>query len=210
MANSMRVGIIGAGKIGSRLGRRLIAAGHNVTFGARDAAGAAAKLEGLDAPIAAPKEAAAGADVVLLTVPAAAAHAAAADLELQAGKVLVDCTNPMRWDNGPVWAPPAEGSMALSLAAALPGIRIVKAFNHFGMEIHEDPTVGGQKADALAAGDDAEAKAAVLSLAESIGFHGLDAGPLRNASLLENLAVLWIQLASSGKGRHFAFKAVGR
>lgn len=210
MANSVRVGIIGAGKIGSRLGRRLVAAGYAVTFGARDAAAAAETLEGLGAPIVSPAEAAAGADVVLLTVPANAAHAAVADLGLRQGTVLVDCTNPMRWDGGPVWAPPAEGSMAASLAAALPGVRVVKAFNYFGAEIHEDPVVGGEKADAFVAGDDGDAKMTVLTLANAIGFHALDAGPLRNASLLENLAVLWIQLAGSGKGRHFAFKAVGR
>jgi 8-hydroxy-5-deazaflavin:NADPH oxidoreductase len=210
MANTVRVGIIGAGKIGSRLGRRLSAAGYAVTFGVRDAAEAAEKLEGIDAPIVSPKEAAAGSDVVLLTVPANAAHEAASALELRPGAILVDCTNPMRWDGGPVWAPPAEGSMAASLAAAFPGVRLVKAFNHFGAEIHEDPIVGGEKADAFVAGDDGDARTAVLTLANAIGFHGLDAGPLRNASLLENLAVLWIQLAGSGKGRHFAFKAVGR
>jgi NADPH-dependent F420 reductase len=210
MANTTHVAIIGAGKIGSRLGRRLLAAGYRVTFGARDAAAATEKLGAIDAPIFSPADAAAGADIVLLTVPASAAHAAAAGLALRPGSTLVDCTNPMRWDGGPVWAPPAEGSNAASLAAALPGVRVVKAFNHFGAEIHEDPKVGGEQADAFVAGDDADARASVLALANAIGFHGVDAGPLRNAALLENLAVLWIQLAGSGKGRHFAFKAVGR
>ncbi len=102
-------GIIGAGKIGSRLGRRLLAAGYRVTFGARDAAAATEKLGAIDAPIFSPADAAAGADIVLLTVPASAAHAAAAGLALRPGSTLVDCTNPMRWDGGPVWAPPAEG-----------------------------------------------------------------------------------------------------
>jgi hypothetical protein len=87
----------------------------------------------------------------------------------------------------------------------------VKGFNHFGVEIHADPQVAGGPADALFAGDDAGAKRTAMALAGRMGFHAIDAGPLRNAGALENLAVLWIQLAMSGNaGRHFAFQIAGR
>ena len=210
MSNTVRIAMIGTGNIGGTLGRRLHEAGYNVVFGARDATAAAAKLQNVDAPVLSLADAVRGAGVVFLTVPAAAAVSAAVGLALAPGTILVDCTNPLKWDGGPVWAPPPEGSVTAALTAALPDVRVVKAFNHFGAEIHGDPQVGGEKADAFVAGADAEARATVMALAEALGFRAQDGGPLRNAALLENLTILWLHLAHSGTGRHFAFKAVGR
>jgi predicted dinucleotide-binding enzyme len=190
--------------------RRLSALGYQLTFGARDVAAAREKLQGIAADVASPRDAAARAQVVLLTVPATAALASARDLHLAPGRILVDCTNPLHWDGGPVWAPPAEGSMAAALAAACPVVRVVKGFSHFGAEVHDDPIVGGMPADMFVAGDDAEAKTTVMALGTALGYRSLDAGPLRNAALLENLAMLWIQRATTGMGRQFAFIAVGR
>lgn len=65
--------------------------------------------------------------------------------------------------------------------------------------------------DVPLASDDAEAKALVSSIATKVGFTPIDAGPLRNAALLESLAVLWIHLAmKGGQGRHVAFKLLKR
>lgn len=100
--------------------------------------------------------------------------------------------------------------MAAALAAACPGVRVVKGFSHFGAEVHDDPMVGGMAADMMVAGDDEDAKQTVMGLGVALGYRSLDAGPLRNAALLENLAMLWIQLATTGMGRQFAFKAVNR
>lgn len=148
-----------------------------------------------------------GASVLLLTVPADAAVDTARGLgPLGAGTVVVDCTNPIRWVGGPVWNPPREGSVASALAAALPGVAVVKGFNHFGAEIHADPHLAGGPADAFFAGDDVAAKKRIMALAERIGFRAFDAGPLRNAAVLENLTVLWIQLATTGVGRNYAFR----
>ena len=114
------------------------------------------------------------------------------------------------WWSGHATPPPPEVSVTVALTAALPGVRVVKAFNHFGAETHGDPQVSGEKADAFVAGADDEVRATVRALAEALGFHTQDGGPLRNAALLENLTILWLHLAQSGTGRHFAFKAVGR
>jgi NADPH-dependent F420 reductase len=201
------VAIIGAGNVGSSLGARLIKMGDTVRFGVRDVA--KAKARGVNAVSV--KDAVAGASVVLLTVPADAAVDTARGLgPLGAGTVIVDCTNPLRFAGGPVWNPPREGSVAAALAAALPGVAVVKGFNHFGAEIHADPHMAGGPADAFFAGDDVPAKKRVMALAERIGFRAFDAGPLRNAAVLENLTVLWIQLATTGVGRHYAFRADGR
>jgi 8-hydroxy-5-deazaflavin:NADPH oxidoreductase len=145
---------------------------------------------------------------VLLCVPAPAVAEALTAAALPSGAIVVDCTNPVRWDAGPVWAPPAEGSVARALSVGFPALRIVKGFNHFGAEIQGDPTMAGGAADAWFAGDDAEAKAVVMAMASRMGFRAVDAGPLRNASVLENVAMLWIHLASvGGQGRQFAFRA---
>ncbi len=210
MSDANRVAVIGTGNVGAPLARRLRAAGYTVVVGARDAAAAADKFAGLGIPVASPADAVVDADIVLLTTPANAAVATARALKMRNGAVLVDCTNPVRWDNGPVWDPPAEGSMVGALAAALPGIDVVKGFSHFGAEVHENPIVSGMPADMFVAGDSVAAKAKVLELATALGYRGLDAGPARHAALLENLAVLWIQLAVTGKGRQFAFKAIER
>jgi 8-hydroxy-5-deazaflavin:NADPH oxidoreductase len=129
-----------------------------------------------------------------------------------AGALIVDCTNPVRWDGGPVWDPPSEGSVAQALAAAFPEARVVKAFNTFGAEFHADPRIDADHAiDIFMAGDDEGAKATVAAVAEKAGFVPVDAGPLRNASVVENLAILWIHLAlAGGQGRDVAFKLLRR
>lgn len=197
------VAIIGAGNVGGYLGARFRTAGVDVRFGVRNPDKPEGKAVGAMPVVAA----AAGASVILLTVPANAAVDVARGLGPLRGVILVDCTNPVRWDGGPVWNPPREGSMTAALAAALPTVPIVKGFNHFGAEIHENPRMAGGPADAFFAGDDTSAKSRVMALADRIGFRAFDAGPRRNAAVLENLAVLWIQLAGGGLGRQFAFRA---
>ena len=142
-----------------------------------------------------------------VAMPAAAALDTVRSVGDLKGGIVLDCTNPLRWDAGPVWAPPPEGSTALAIASAFPGVRVIKGFNHFGAEIQRDPALTTGPADAFFAGDDREAKSFVMTLAGRMGFRPHDAGPLRNSALLENLAVLWIQLASVGAaGRNFAFR----
>lgn len=213
MSEKPKVAIIGSGNVGSALGSRLASAGFDVVFGVRegsDANDAVARTGGKarQAPI---PDAVKQAEVVFLAVPGAAALDAAKSLGADDGKIIVDCNNPIRWDEGPVWNPPSEGSLAAAIQAALPSARVVKAFNQFGAEFHADPTLADTNADVFLAGDDAKAKAVVGALAEGAGFRPIDSGPLRNAAVLENLAVLWIHLALvGGHGRDVAFKLLSR
>ncbi len=203
------VAILGVGSVGRALGERLIRVGVDLRFGVRDPASAASKLTGplVDVPALLPGAAATDAEIIFLAVPAPAALAAARSAGSLRGKTLLDCTNPLRWDGGPIWAPPPEGSVAQALAAAFPDTSVIKGFNHFGAEIQRSPELATGPADAFFAGDDPTAKAAVMDLATRLGFRARDAGPLRNAALLENLAVLWIHLASAGGvGRNFGFQ----
>jgi NADPH-dependent F420 reductase len=207
--HDMAIAVIGDGNVGNALATRLQKTGHNVRFGVRDVSGA----EGAGHPIprASVSDAVGDAQVVFLAVPAMAAMDVLASAPSVSGKIIVDCTNPVRWDAGPVVASPEAGSVAAQLASAYPDARVCKAFNHFGAEIHAQPQMAHGPADAYVASDDADAKTIVIALADAIGFRGRDAGPLRNARLLEHLAVLWIHLATvGGNGREFAFRQEGR
>jgi NADPH-dependent F420 reductase len=203
-----KIAIVGAGNVGKALAHRFRAAGRQPFFAVRDPEGVG---RGLDDDLrdieVRPIADATTSDVVLLAVPASAAANAVRAIGPHAGTIIVDCTNPVSWNDGPVWSPPGEGSVAGALAVAFPDARLVKGFNHFGAEIHSDPGLVHGSADAFFAGDDSEAKQQVMELAERIGFRAVDAGPLRNAGLLESLAVLWIQLATvGGNGRRFGFR----
>jgi NADPH-dependent F420 reductase len=208
-ATDTKIAVIGAGNVGGNLGATLANAGFAVKFGVRaDAKGVSDLLaRSKGATAAKPDEAAAWGDVVFLAVPGSVALEVARSLAKQLeGKIVVDCNNPLTWQEGPVWAPPPEGSLAAAIAKAAPGARVIKAFNTFGAEFHGDPRRAGIAAQAFHAGDDAAAKKTFADLAAKAGFRPVDAGPLRNASVLENVAMLWIHLATvGGHGRDFAF-----
>jgi len=197
------IAVLGPGRVGTSLATRLLRAGVTVRFGGRSG-DATSPVDGV--PRLSFADAAKGADAVFVAVPALAALEALRQAAPAGGTIVVDCTNPVTWTDGPVWSPPSAGSVAQSLAYAFPALVVVKGFNHFGAEIQADPAMPSGPVDALFAGDDADAKEAVIALAGAMGFRGHDAGPLRNAALLENLAVLWIHLASTGAGRAFAFR----
>ncbi|HEY6460846.1 MAG TPA: NAD(P)-binding domain-containing protein [Polyangiaceae bacterium] len=208
MATTTRVAIIGAGNVGGALGARLSKSGIPVKYGVRPETDVKAVLAASkDATSASPADAAAWAEVVFLAIPANVALDVARSLKAPLeGKVVVDCNNPLVWKEGPVWTPPAEGSLAAAIAAAVPGARVVKGFNTFGAEFHGDPGRAGVAAQVFLASDDAGAKKLVSELATTAGFRPVDAGPLRNAAVLENVAMLWIHLATvGGKGRDFTF-----
>ena len=218
MSERPRIAIIGMGNVGAGLGRTLARAGYELRFGVRPGNDISSVLEelrstGATVSAASPMEAARGAKLVFLGVPAAAAVEAVASLGDLGDAIVVDCTNPVRWDGGPVWAPPAEGSITQAIAKACPRVRVVKAFNGFGAEFHANPELPGidRGVTVFIAGDDVEAKQTVASVAEAAGFSPVDAGPLRNAGVLENAAVLWIHLATvGGLGREIALQLLRR
>jgi hypothetical protein len=207
------IAIIGAGHVGAALAQTLSRAGYAVRLGVRPGADVAALLQrcGGKATAGTVREAAAAAEVIFLCVPAQVAVAVARDAGDLRRKVLVDCSNPVAWQDGPVLAPPPEGSVAAALAAAIPEARVVKGFNTFGADVHRDPGIGGAPAEVYLAGDDGIALERVGEVASRAGFAPVAVGPLRNAAHLEALALLWIQLATAGgQGRQFIFRLARR
>jgi predicted dinucleotide-binding enzyme len=210
----MKVAIIGAGNVGGALGRAWSRAGHAVVFGVRDpgTAEVRALVAETGAEAMAPAGAAAAGEVVVLALPWGAAEAAVRGLGDLAGKVVIDCMNPLAM--GPDGLGLDRGhttSGAETLAAWLPGARVVKTLNQVGAEVMADASGFAHPPVMFAAGDDVAAKAVALGLVRDLGFEALDAGALRQARLLEPFGMVWInQALLRGHGRNWAFAALPR
>jgi 8-hydroxy-5-deazaflavin:NADPH oxidoreductase len=214
----MRIGVIGAGNVGGALGTGWARAGHEVRYGVRDAGDPAgdpklAKLvaeSGGRAAAASVAEAAAWGEAVALTVPWGAAKDAIASAGDLAGKVLLDCTNPLTKDLSGLAVGP-DTSAGEQVAGWAQGAKVVKIFNTTGANNMADPRYGGEAATMLYCGDDAGAKETAARLAADLGFEPIDLGPLTRARLLEPFALLWITLAyPQGHGRNIAWKLLKR
>ena len=201
----LTVGILGGtGDQGRGLARRFALAGHEVLIGSRSAeraAEAAASLglgEGA-APVTGADNAtvAARADVVIVAVPWDGHRATLEALrEPLAGKIVVDCVNPLGFDKHGAYAlPVAEGSAAEQAAAVLPDSRVVAAFHHVSAVILLDPEIDAVELDVLVLGDDREATDTVQALAGRIpGMRGVYGGRLRNAHQVEALTANLISI----------------
>lgn len=206
----MQIAIIGAGNVGGALATATVKAGHAVTLAATDAAKLAQTAAASGASAAASNlDAVRDADLVVLAVPHAAVAGIASELRdsLQ-GKVVVDSTNPLNETFSDLVT--TGRSAAEELQDALPGVPVVKAFNTIFAGRHGNPTEVGQPLDAFIAADDADAKAKVGELAGSLGYRVIDAGSLRMARSLEEMAFLNISLnAANGWVWQSGWKLVG-
>ncbi len=197
----MDIAIIGAGNVGTALATAFTRAGHSVTITSRNPEHAAGVAETTGARVAhSNKEAAGGAQIVVFAVPFSSAPEVAAEIKAVAtGAAVVDATNRMSFGpNGPDMD--TTTSNAEEIARLLPEANVVKAFNTLFASNQVDPIADGVRLDGYVAGDDADAKAAVLDLVASIGLEPIDVGSLARARQLEGLAFLniAIQLANNG------------
>ena len=189
----------GTGEQGRGLARRLALAGHRVVLGSRDAARAEAAAADLPGSVEGADNAGAAraGDVVVVAVPweghEELLQALAGEL---AGKVVVDCVNPLGFDKQGSYAlPVAEGSAAQQAAAVLPDSRVVAAFHHVSAVLLLDETVDSVDTDVLVLGDDREATDLVQALAGRIaGMRGVYGGRLRNAHQVEALTANLISI----------------
>jgi NADPH-dependent F420 reductase len=182
----------GTGEQGRGLARRFAMAGHDVVIGSRSAERAVAATEGLPGSVsgAANADAAASADVVICAVPWEGHKELLQDLApLLAGKVVIDCVNPLGFDKQGAFALPVEeGSAAQQAALVLPASRVVAAFHHVSAVLLLDETIDSMDTDVLVLGDDREATDLVQALVGRIpGMRGIYAGRLRNAHQVEAL-----------------------
>ena len=192
------IGILGGtGDQGRGLARRFALAGHQVIIGSRspERAAAAAREIGHGVQGQVNADAARGASVVIAAVPWEGHGDLLTGLAAElAGKIVVDCVNPLGFDQRGAYAlpvaegGPAEGSAAQQAAALLPGSRVVAAFHHVSAILLLDPEVDTIDLDVMVLGDDREATDLVQALAARIpGVRGIYAGRLRNCGQIEAL-----------------------
>jgi predicted dinucleotide-binding enzyme len=189
----------------------LAQAGHQVAFGTRrpDAPEMASFAALPGARVVPQREAAQSSDVILLSTPWQGTADAIRGLGDLTGKIVLDATNPLRADlSGLEVANTSSGGEQVAEWAR--GARVVKIFNTVGYNVMENPRFGDRAATLFYCGDDAAAKDVARDLAGQLGFVPVDAGPLRQARLLEPFALLWISLAFGGHGREIAFDFMRR
>ncbi len=198
--SSLVVGVLGGtGEQGRGLAARLAASGQPVVIGSRSAERARAAAAEVGAGVTGADNAgcARAADVVIVAVPydghAALLESLATEL---AGKVVVDCVNPLGFDKQGAFALTVdEGSAAQQAASLLPGARVVGAFHHVSAVLLLDESVVEVDTDVLVVGDDREATDIVQALAGRIpGMRGVYAGRLRNAGQVEAMTANLISM----------------
>src|SRR5436190_18621323 len=201
----MRIGILGSGLMGGKLGTIFARAGHEVVFSyarsekkleklARDAGG--------KARAGTPAEAVQQADALLLAV-----HWSRVDDVLKqagdlAGKIVVSCSLPMN-DDDTALVVTHTSSGAEKLAKRIPKARVVSAFNTVPSEVLFGVFEARRKASRpslVYCGDDSRSKKIAAELIRDVGFDPVDAGPLRIARYTEPFALLVAQLAYEGDG----------
>src|SRR5437867_1470739 len=215
---SMRVGILGSGLMGGKLGTIFARAGHEVVFSyarseqklkklAREAKG--------QARAGTPREAAQDADALLLGVHWSRVEDVLNQTGDLSGKVIVTCSLPMNEDDTELVVAHIS-SGAEELAKRIPKARVVAAFQTVPSEVLFGVYQAKRKTrrpSLVYCGDDESGKGVAVELIRDVGFDPVDAGPLRIARYTEPFALLVAQLAYEGDGGPelaYRFERVGR
>ena len=213
----MKLAIIGAGNVGGTLGSAWAKkGGHEVFFGVRspnsDKTQTLVGALGGKARAGTAAEAVAFGEMIVLATPWTATEAVVRSMGDLNGRTILDATNPL------AMGPDGLGlEIGHSISAGekvqgwAKGSSVFKTLNTTGFGNMSNPVFHGVKSVMFVAGDDMAKKPKVIELVAALGFEVVDAGPLRNARLLEAHAMLWIELAlKRGLGRDWAFALVRR
>ena len=212
----MKVAVLGTGAVGKALAGKLAELGHEVTVGTRDPEETLARREPdpmgnppfkvwseehPDVALAAPAEAAAGAELIVNATNGAGSipMLEAAGKENLAGRVLVDIANPLDFSQG---MPPSlfvsnTDSLGEQIQRAFPDTKVVKALNTMNCEVMVDPSKVPGEHDVFLCGEDADAKREVSVLLESFGWPAArirDLGGISSARGTEMYLPLWLRL----------------
>jgi predicted dinucleotide-binding enzyme len=181
----LKIGVIGAGKIGGGLGTLWVKSGHQVLFSARDLEAVKRTVADLgpNARAGTPKEAAAFGEVVLISVPYAALPQVGRDFADQLkGKVVLDTCNPIPGRDGDMAIAAQSKGAGIASAEYLPGTRLVRAFNTVPYTtLRTEAHRTGDRIAVPLAGDDEAALAVAAQLVEDAGFQPLIVGTLARA-----------------------------
>jgi NADPH-dependent F420 reductase len=208
----MKIGIIGAGDVGGTLGKIWRQRNHEVMFGVRNLKSQnVRRLAQMDKSLRFGdiNEAVAFGNVILFAIPWTSVEETVRKSGNLSGKIVIDPTNPLTPDLKQLAL--EDTSVAERIADLAKGAKVVKAFNTIGSKTLNNLIFGSDRADLFICGDDTPSKKVVGELATDIGFDVVDVGSLANARMLENLALLWIELALRQQlGPNIAFKLLRR
>ena len=207
----------GTGKEGSGLALRWANAGHHIVIGSRmreraqEAAAAINARIGIERAEGADNLAAAQrGDIVVLTVPYAAQLATLEEVRTAlAGKILIDVTVPLVPPQvGRVQLPDGGSAVVKAQAMLGPGVRVVSAFQNVSAELLSelDRPID---CDVLVCGDDRDARAQVIALAQDAGMRAFHAGPLANSVVAEALTSVLITINRQYKVKHSGIAITG-
>jgi hypothetical protein len=207
----MKVGIIGSGDVGQRLGDAFVELGHSVKIGTRDPQKLAAWVakHKTRASAGSFSDAASFGDIVVI---ATAWSGTASAIEMagpasMAGKVVIDVTNPL--DDSTMPPRLAIGhtdSAGETVQRMLPDAKVVKAFNIVGNPHMFRPDFPGGRPTMFIAGNDDGAKKMVTDILTAFGWESIDIGGIEGSRLLEPLAMLWITYYFRTNTGNHAFK----
>jgi 8-hydroxy-5-deazaflavin:NADPH oxidoreductase len=208
----MRIGILGSGLMGGKLGTLFARAGHDVIFSyarSQEKLNRLAREAGGKARVGTPREAVQGADVLLLAV-----HWSRIDDVLKqagdlSGKVIISCSLPLNAANTELVLGHTT-SGAEELAKKVPGAEVVSVFNNIPSEVLFGVFEARGKAippSMLYCGDKQHGKDVTATLIRDLGFEPIDLGPLRSARYTEPLAMIIAHLAYGGaEGPELAYR----
>jgi len=199
----MRIGILGSGLMGTKLGTIFARAGHDVIFSysrTRQKLETLAKGAGTQAHVGTPVDATRDADAVLLAVHWTRLDDVLGEAGALADKVLLTCSLPMSKDDSHIVVGHTT-SGAESLAAKVPKAHVVSVFSTVPSEVLFpvfERRGKGETPDLIYCGDDKLAKGTAARLIRDVGFNPVDIGPLSIARYVEPFSLLVAQLAYDG------------
>ena len=190
---SPELGVLGTGRMGSRLAAMFARAGRRVILGSRDLDRATAIVDALAIPTLSAGSNAAALEAAAI-LPAVFIRDGLFDLlnrhcRRLTGKLLIDISNPFNVDYSD-FVTPWDSSGAEELQRRFPQARVVGAFKNVFWEVFDHPSFGETLSDVLVTGDDEQAKAQFLELAKGTPFRYLDAGLLMNSRTVERLTFI--------------------
>ena len=189
------IAVIGTGRVGSALGTEFGDQGHTIIYGSRDPAAATVRdlveRTAGNASASSQSKAVTDADFVILAVPGMLASDIAAGLGDLPGKIIIDPTNPLLFDDSGI-AHGVDTSNGERIQAVAPDAHVVKAFNTLSWQYMIDPQSSGGPISIPLAGNNADARARVAELVESLGLHPVDLGPIGHSRWIEGMAILLI------------------
>jgi predicted dinucleotide-binding enzyme len=197
----IKIGIIGAGKIGGTLATLWVKSGQEVLISSRhpDELKPLAQSLGPRAHVGTPREAAVFGDVVLISIPYGALPQLGQDLKSElAGKIVLDTGNPYPERDGEMALEARRKGTGVASAEFLPGVRLVRAFNAINYKsLQSEAHRTGEPVAIPLAGDDAPALAVASELVKDAGFEPVVVGPLSSAKLFDVGSPVYVQVLTA-------------